>query len=75
MLVSSLANRVVVPEGVGQDERAHLVGHLLVDALGRQQQVEQVEKGEDRMEADPFGGQHLHSALLSVHHHHGVRDL
>lgn len=61
-------NYAAVPERVVVlDELADALGCFGVDAFGCQQHVEQLEHGDDGMEADPLRSQHLHTTLLSVH--------
>lgn len=76
MLTTIYSHDSLVPESVVvQDELAHTLGCLVVDAFGCQQHVEQFEQGDDGMEPDPFRSQHLYGALLSVHHYDSISDL
>lgn len=66
----------VVPESVVvQNEVADVLCRLTVDALGLPQHIQQVEHGDDGMEPYSPRGQHLYSALHSVHYNDGVGHL
>lgn len=68
--------RLFVPEGIiGQNEFSDILCSLGIDASSRLQHVKQDGHGDNWLESDSLGCQHLHPTLFSVHENNGICHL